>query len=199
MQRHYSVLAICLIIFAIFIHADFSEREQTTFEDYLSSNEIEMNSSEKFNIKDQEEDTVAGLSVRRVTAVKDEQVIELKLIQKASSDFAESYIQGRDQEILSMYSDKPAPYKAVPGREVDCRERLLPNITQKQFKEDNYTYYLLYSDKNRNIGECDDEKVFYNVSIVKVYCSDQETIMEMRQYQPTEHQNKSTLVENARC
>jgi len=198
MRPYFSVLALCLLLLTIFISADFSEDKQTVLRDYLSSHEIEMNSSE-FNIKDQKEDKVAGVNVHRVTAVREEHVIKLKLIQEASSDFAESYLQGRDQEILSMYSDTPAPYKAVPGREVDCQEHFSPNITQKQIRGYNYTYYSLYSDEDRNLGECTDEEIFYDVDIVKVYCSDRGTILELRHYRPVNRQNESMIVENIRC
>jgi len=170
----------------------------SSLESYFESQGLSTASIDGFNIESTEEDTLAGVKVQRAHASNGEEELQTKIISSADSQLAKGYLGDRKREIKSIYSDTPAPYAGVPGREVNCPQQFQPNISRKQVDNTNYTYYELFADQELNFGVCSKENIKYKVSMVTAYCHDTSSILEIKHFWPVNMNNKS-IVEQVRC
>lgn len=156
---------------------DFSNNSSAT-----NYKDIETSGLEGYEIERTGDEQVAGIDTQSFYAQNGSRKLEVEIYSDIEKDFAEKIIGDREKELVSIYTDKPAPYGGIPEREIDCNESFGINRTRG---EHNNTYSL-YADSQYNLGACSREKAEYRVSIKIRYCPDEKTLFESRFFAPVD-------------
>lgn len=188
-------ITIVLAVFSLTYQENSSDRN---LQEYFSSEGVYTEGLDNYSMTASEENTVSGVKVKEVSGENANNKIEAEILSGGGNVFAENYLKDRENEIISMYTDTPSPYAAVPEREINCAEGLKPNITFGQKSNSNYTYYELHADQKLSLGVCSEEKATYKVKMVNFYCPDTDKIVEVSVFYTDDTENSVNL-DSFRC
>lgn len=186
-------------LFIVFSYSMLSSTENNSAEEYMDQQGFISEGLDNYSITSEESRKVSNVKIDELTLTEGEREIRIKILSDGGEAFAKNYLEDRRNEIISMYTNTPSPYDAVPEREVNCPEDLKPTIDEENRSGINYTYYNLYADERKIIGVCSEDKIHYSVEKVAVYCPEQDKVLEASIYQPQEADNPVSPIKDIRC
>lgn len=156
--------------------------ENRTLFELMKSEGYSLQSDQNYTVESVSRETVAGVSITEVKANSQDRKTETQIFSDVDQEFAENYISGRKKELISTYTDTPAPYEGIPEKEVDCPERFIPDIEDNSSSH-KYNYQV-YADEDMNTGVCSNSTADFKVQISIIYCQEPEKIVETKQFTP---------------
>lgn len=158
---------------------------------FLDSHGYEFESNTSYSVEDISRSTVAGIPVAEIESASGESRVSASVYSGVDSAFASSYMQDRREELASIYTDTPAPYEGVPGREVDCPDRFVPELGENSTSGGS-AEFSLYSDAERKIGACSNSTAEYHTQISMLYCPSRDSLISLKISRPLEEGKIST-------
>lgn len=166
--------------------------EEESLATFLESGGYRLENAANYSTDEVNEKTVAGISVTELEARSGEKRVSASIYSDVEEDFASSYIRDRREELASIYTDTPAPYEGIPGREVDCPERFVPKFEGNSTEREQFN---LYSDSERKIGACSNATAEHRTRISILYCPDTRNLISLKISQPVEEGDISFNIE----
>lgn len=146
-----------------------------------------------------ETDTVAGITVRRLTASDGDRLVRAELLPDVGEEFARTYLQDRRSEVISLYTESQEPYAGLQLREVECPEEFRPQVERLADAGTNVTVYTVYADADRNIGVCSADAVAYRATLVTGYCPAHDTVLDVELFRPVNGSDQGVYPARIEC
>lgn len=176
-----------LLVLGISLYTGINNTEPTNLSSLMESEGYNLQSNQNYSIDKVGKKKVAGISITEITAYSHDKRVETQIFSDVSQEFAENYISDRKRELISTYTDTPAPYEGIPEREVNCPERFIPDIDQNS-SASKYNYQI-YADEKMNIGSCSNSTADFKVETSILYCKETEKLIETKNFVPLDEES----------
>lgn len=188
-----AVSAVAITLVLGYVIVDESSGSSDSLEDLLESQGLMYEGNSSYGVQESRSTEIAGVSVREATGISGNSEIQVQVFSDVSREFASNYMEDKRKELSSLYTDTAAPYEGVPGREVNCPERFVPELGENITVSEG-TSYILYADDEKNIGVCSNSTVNYITKVSINYCSGSDLLVEARFFKPVEEKITESVI-----